>query len=175
MPTSSALRCTVGSHRALDGLGSSVASVDDGYYEMHPRLMWVDIQSHSIVHASRIDSPLLASKLLPMKSVVSRVSSRSSCSTGECPFNYNLKHGANSADEYFSLSNEASSHVFQGESSYKNARVLRMTCIESGSYVLQFSSHYANVSNPLTIYGRYSMYDKTYSYADNGKEVRFSC
>ena len=73
MPTSSALRYTVGSHRALDGLGSSVASVDDGYYEMHPRVMWVDIRSYSIVHASRIDSPLLASKLLPLKSVVSRV------------------------------------------------------------------------------------------------------
>ena len=175
MPTSSALRYTVGSPRALDGLGSSVASVDDGYYEMHPRLMWVDVHSHSIVHASHIDSPLLASKLLPMKSVVSYVVTGWGCSTGECPFNYNLKHGANSADEYFSLSNEASSHVFQGESSYKNARVLRMTCIESGSYVLQFSSHYANVSSPLIVYGTYSMYDKTYSYADNGKEVRFSC
>ena len=152
-----------------------MASVDDGYYEMHPRLMWVDVHSHSIVHASRIDSPLLASKLLPMKSVVSYVSSRSSCSTGECPFNYNLKHGANSADEYLFLSNEASSHVFQGESSYKNARVLRMTCIESGSYVLQFSSHYANVSNPLVVCGFSGVYDKTYSYADNGKEVSFSC
>ena len=152
-----------------------MASVDDGYYEMHPRVMWVDVQSHSIVHASRIDSPLLASKLLPLKSVVSYVSSRSSCSAGYCPFNYNLKHGANPADEYFSLSNEASSHIFQGESAHENVRVLRMTCIESGSYVLQFSSHYANVSSPLIVYGTYSMYDKTYSYADNGKEVRFSC
>ena len=152
-----------------------MASVDDGYYEMHPRLMWVDIHSHSIVHASRIDSPLLASKLLPLKSVVSYVISGWGCSTGECPFNYNLKHGANPEDEYISLSKDSSSHIYQGESSYKNARVLRMTCIESGSYVLQFSSHYANVSNPLTIYGRYSMYDKTYSYADNGKEVSFSC
>ena len=152
-----------------------MASVDDGYYEMHPRVMWVDVQSHSIVHASRIGSPLLASKLLPLKSVVSRVSSRSSCSTGECPFNYNLKHGANPADEYISLSKDVTSYVFQGESSYNNARVLRMTCIESGSYVLQFSSHYANVSSPLIVYGRYSMYDKTYSYADNGKEVSFSC
>ena len=149
--------------------------MDDGYYEMHPRVMWVDIRSYSIVYASRIGSPLLASKLLPLKSVVSRVSSRSSCSTGECPFNYNLKHGANPEDEYISLSNEASSHIFQGESSYKNARVLRMTCIESGSYVLQFSSHYANVSSPLIVYGRYSSSDKTYSYADNGKEVSFSC
>ena len=147
--------------------------MDDGYYEMHPRVMWVDVQSHSIVYASRIGSPVLAFKHLPLKSVVSYVSSRSSCSTGECPFNYNLKHGANSADEYFSLSNEASSHVFQDESSYKNARVLRMTCIESGSYVLQFSSHYANVSNPLIVYSTYSLSDKTYSYADNGKEVRF--
>ena len=110
-----------------------------------------------------------------MKSVVSYVSSRSSCSTGECPFNYNLKHGANPADEYISLSKDVTSYVFQGESSYNNARVLRMTCIESGSYVLQFSSHYANVSSPLIVYGRYSMYDKTYSYADNGKEVSFSC
>lgn len=50
-----------------------------------------------------------------------------------------------------------------------------MTCIESGSYVLQFSSHYANVSSPLIVYGTYSASDKTYSYADNGKEVRFSC
>ena len=148
--------------------------MDDGYYEMHPRVMWVDAQSHSFVHASCIGS-LLASKLLPLKSVVSRVSSRSSCSTGECPFNYNLKHGANPEDEYISLSNEASSHIFQGESSYKNARVLRMTCIESGSYVLQFSSHYANVSNPLIVYGTYSLSDKTYSYADNGKEVSFFC
>ena len=152
-----------------------MASVDDGYYEMHPRVMWVDVQSHSIIHASPIDSPLLASILLPMKSVVSYVSSRSSCSTGECPFNYNLKHGANSADEYFSLSNEASSHIFQGESTHENVRVLRMTCIESGSYVLQFSSHYANVSNPLIVYGTYSLSDKTYSYADNGKEVCFFC
>ena len=110
-----------------------------------------------------------------MKSVVSYVSSRSSCSTGECPFNYNLKHGANPGSEYFSLSNEASSHIFQGESAHENVRVLRMTCIESGSYALQFSSHYANVSSPLIVYGRYSMYDKTYSYADNGKEVSFSC
>ena len=149
--------------------------MDDGYYEMHPRVMWVDIRSYSIVYASRIGSPLLASKLLPLKSVVSRVSSRSSCSTGECPFNYNLKHGANPADEYISLSKDVTSYVFQGESSYNNARVLRMTCIESGSYVLQFSSHYANVSSPLIVYGRYSMYDKTYSYADNGKEVSFSC
>lgn len=148
--------------------------MDDGYYEMHPRVMWVDIQSHSIVHASRIDS-LLASKLLPMKSVVSIVSTRSSCSTGECPFNYNLMHGANPGSEYFSLSNEASTYVFQGEDSYKNARVLRMTCIESGSYALQFSSHYANVSSPLILYGINEMYDKTYSYADNGKEVSFSC
>ena len=50
-----------------------------------------------------------------------------------------------------------------------------MTCIESGSYVLQFSSHYANVSNPLIVYGTYSLSDKTYSYADNGKEVSFFC
>ena len=50
-----------------------------------------------------------------------------------------------------------------------------MTCIESGSYVLQFSSHYANVSSPLIVYSTYSASDKTYSYADNGKEVRFSC
>ena len=107
--------------------------------------------------------------------VVSYVSSRSSCSAGYCPFNYNLKHGANPADEYFSLSNEASSHVFQGESAHENVRVLRMTCIESGSYVLQFSSHYANVSNPLIVYGTYSLSDKTYSYADNGKEVCFFC
>ena len=50
-----------------------------------------------------------------------------------------------------------------------------MTCIESGSYVLQFSSHYANVSNPLVVCGFSGVYDKTYSYADNGKEVSFSC
>ena len=137
--------------------------------------MWIEAYSNALFHASRIGSRLLASKLLPLKSVVSRVSSRSSCSTGECPFNYNLKHGANPGSEYFSLSNEASSHIFQGESAHENVRVLRMTCIESGSYVLQFSSHYANVSSPLIVYGRYSMYDKTYSYADNGKEVSFSC
>ena len=149
--------------------------MDDGYSEMHPRVMWVDIHTHSIVHASRIGSPLLASKLLPLKSVVSYVVTGWGCSTGECPFNYSLKYGANPEDEYISLSKDVTSYIFQGESSYKNARVLRMTCIESGSYVLQFSSHYANVSSPLIVYGRYSMYDKTYSYADNGKEVSFSC
>lgn len=149
--------------------------MDDGYYEMHPRVMWIEAYSNALFHASRTDSPLLASILLPQKSVVSHVVSGWSCSTGYCPFNYNLKHGANPADEYFSLSNEASSHIFQGESAHENVRVLRMTCIESGSYVLQFSSHYANVSSPLIVYGRYSMYDKTYSYADNGKEVSFSC
>ena len=148
--------------------------MDDGYYEMHPRVMWVDAQSHSFVHASCIGS-LLASKLLPLKSVVSYVVTGWGCSTGECPFNYSLKYGANPEDEYISLSKDVTSYIFQGESSYKNARVLRMTCIESGSYVLQFSSHYANVSSPLIVYGRYSMYDKTYSYADNGKEVSFSC
>lgn len=149
--------------------------MDDGYYEMHPRVMWIEAYSNALFHASRTDSPLLASILLPQKSVVSHVVSGWSCSTGYCPFNYNLKHGANPEDEYISLSNEASSHIFQGESSYKNARVLRMTCIESGSYVLQFSSHYANVSNPLIVYGTYSLSDKTYSYADNGKEVSFFC
>ena len=152
-----------------------MASVDDGYYEMHPRVMWIEAYSNALFHASRTDSPLLASILLPQKSVVSHVVSGWSCSTGYCPFNYNLKHGANPGSEYFSLSNEASTYVFQGESGHENARVLRMTCIESGSYALQFSSHYANVSSPLIVYGRYSMYDKTYSYADNGKEVSFSC
>ena len=149
--------------------------MDDGYYEMHPRVMWIEAYSNALFHASRTDSPLLASILLPQKSVVSHVVSGWSCSTGYCPFNYNLKHGANPGSEYFSLSNEASSHIFQGESAHENVRVLRMTCIESGSYVLQFSSHYANVSNPLIVYGTYSLSDKTYSYADNGKEVSFFC
>ena len=153
-----------------------MSSADDGYYEMNSRVTWVEAISLPVLHASLIDSPFLTSILSTYKTVALHAVTRSgTCNTGYCSFNYKLNHGATPAEEYFSLIMGAGDSLFRGESGQENKSVLVMTCIEPGTYTLQFSEHYANMSSPLTIYGINSMYDKDYMYGDNGKEVIVSC
>ena len=154
-----------------------IGSVDSVYIAPHPRLLLLQATRRFPFFSSSTDAPVLASLFAGADTVVERVAARESrCDTGLCPFNYNLKHGANPTEESFTLSAEGLDDlVFSGIQDDANKRMAQLTCVASGTYVLRLSPHYANMPNPLFIYGKVAMNDFIYSYSDNGSEIQVSC
>ena len=154
-----------------------IGSVESVYIAPHPRLLLLQATRLFPFFSSSTDAPVLASLFAGADTVVERVAARESrCDTGLCPFNYNLKHGANPTEESFTLSAEGLDDlVFSGIQDDANKRMAQLTCVASGTYVLRLSPHYANMPNPLFIYGKVAMNDFIYSYSDNGSEIQVSC
>ena len=155
----------------------SVVSSPDSVFALLNRVLVLQSASRVLILLSPTGSALLQATLASQTAVVQRVDARSAvCVTGTCPFNYNIRHGMDPTVEYFKLSKEGSDDiVFHGVQEDENRRMLGMTCVPSGTYTLTFSSHYADMSNPLLIYGMNKYADTYYTYSSTNKEITISC